>query len=130
MAPPRGAGSDIFAGRMIEGPQDRGWARRIRGRRRGGRRIAAVLFVALLAAAAWYTRDLWQRPAEPAEEAALPPSEPAAAPAAPEQAAAAVAEPLVPAQPLPALDESDAYARERAAAVSSRPELAKWLAGE
>src|SRR5262245_2581494 len=117
---------------MIEGPQDRGWARRIRDRRGGGRGIAVALVVALLAAAAYYARDLWQPTGEPepAGEAALPPSEPAAVPPAPGQAVAAVAEPSAPAGPLPALDESDDFARQRAAAVSTRPELAKWLAGE
>jgi len=118
---------------MIEGPQERGSARRVReARRRGRRRIAAAL--ALIAGAAFLARDLWLRPAEPAPgDASVPAPEgagPAAGPAAEAAAEAAVAEPLAPAEPLPALDESDAFARERAAAVSSRPELSAWLAGE
>jgi hypothetical protein len=117
---------------MIEGPQERGSARRVRETRRRRRRIVFAVALALCAGAAWLSRDLWQRPGEAAPgEARIPAPEPGATGPAPEAPAeAAVDEALAPAEPLPALDESDAFARARAAAVSSRPELAGWLAGE
>ena len=57
------------------------------------------------------------KPAEAAAAAETAPARPVASAAAPVAAA-----------PLPGLDESDDYVRRAAASLSSRPELARWLA--
>jgi hypothetical protein len=120
---------------MIEGGgQDPGSARRVRlARRRRRSTLLAIVATALLVLAALFGRRLLEGRDEPAAmDEALPaaptrPVEPrAAAPAEPDMPAAE----QLPAEPLPALAESDAMVRERAAAASSRPELAAWLAGE
>jgi len=118
---------------MIEGPQDRGSARRVReARRRGRRRLALSLVLVLVAAGAWFARERQEPPDPPALGA---PELPGAAPQAPPPAAAGAlaalpAEAIAPGEELPALDESDAFARRQAARTSTRPELAAWLAGE
>jgi hypothetical protein len=68
---------------------------------------------------------VFRQPSKPraAEPAASAPGT-ATAPALPAASAAAPA----PATPLPGLDESDDYVRRVAAALSSHPELARWLA--
>jgi len=73
---------------------------------------AAVLAIALLGALYY----VFRQPAAPAAASAPV----AAAPAAPV--------PATPAVPLPPLDTSDAFVREIAQALSSHPELARWLA--
>lgn len=78
--------------------------------------IIAVLVVLLLAAGAWW---MSRRP------------QPAAANATPNAVnatEAAIDKPGAPAPPLPPLDEMDAFLRPLLSALSSRPELARWLA--
>jgi hypothetical protein len=120
---------------MIEGgARDPGSARRVRAARRRRRRLlGAAIALGLLAAAGLVARRWLEPPAEPAapeeiaaEAGASPAVPPGPAPTAPPPEA----EPAPPAEPLPPLDASDAFVRERAVAVSPRPELAGWLAGE
>ncbi len=120
---------------MLEaGGRDPSSARRIREvRRRRQRLLLALLALALLLAAALLGRRLFEDSGEPAA-----PSEPAPTTASGEAAPEGLAPvpptapeaELEPDEPLPPLAESDAFVRERAAAASSRPELAAWLVGE
>jgi len=96
----------------------------------GPPRSAAALPLALVALAvavafsfslfAWFYSRSRGVDARPAAAAAPVPGESAAAPAAAP----------APARPLPPLDASDAFVREAAALLSSRAELAGWLAHE
>jgi hypothetical protein len=122
---------------MIEGGPP-GSARRAReARRRRRRALGGILALVLLAAAAVVTFRLLEpaRAPEPPEaigEEAAPglPAARAPEPGEPPAEPAPGLEPAPPAPPLPALAESDAFARERVAGASKRPELAAWLAGE
>jgi hypothetical protein len=84
--------------------------------------LLAVVLVALAVAAAWW---LW-RPAQP------PPAAPAAeaAPEAGEPPPRAPLGPAVAPMELPPLDLSDPLVRELLGRLSSRPEVAAWLAGD
>jgi hypothetical protein len=119
---------------MLEGGAP-GSARRVREARRRGRRVlAGVAVLALLVAAVLLVRPQAEPPGEPVPGAA---SAERAAPAAPEPRAqspagapAPAGEPALPDEPLPALEQSDAFVRERVAALSALPEFEEWLLGE
>ena len=119
---------------MIEGGLGQpGSARRVRAARSRRRRILGALALAILAAAAYFGRDLLGPARELAETASPEPAPPEAGPVEPTPPAPpapAEVEPATPSEPLPPLTESDAFVRGRAAGLSARPELAKWLAGE
>jgi hypothetical protein len=119
---------------MIEGgAREPGSARRVRAARRRRQRILGTMVALVLLAVAGLVARRWLEPAaEPAapEETAAPREARPAAPPAPPAPPPPAAEPAAPAEELPALEASDAFVRERAAAASPRPELAAWLAGE
>jgi hypothetical protein len=94
-----------------------------------GREGAGRLFLPTLVALALIALGVlvllfvvFRQPVKPKPAEAVAATE--AAPARPVPSAAAP----VPAAPLPGLDESDEYVRRAAASLSSRPELARWLA--
>jgi hypothetical protein len=124
---------------MIGGSsQGLGAARRVReARRRRKRALGAVIVLALLVAAGLVARQVLLERQGASEVPPEPASVPAEAPGAPPPTATSeppllpsAAEPAAPAEPLPALGESDAFVRERAARASPRSELTPWLAGE
>jgi hypothetical protein len=83
---------------------------------------AAVLVGAGVVGGGWYalrggSEPVPTSPAQPAVARATPPAQPAAVPEAP-------------GEPLPPLGQSDARVRELVGALSSSPELAKWLGAE
>jgi hypothetical protein len=82
--------------------------------------VALIAFGVLVLLFVVFRQPQKPRPAETATSAAAAPSP---RPLATTDAAAPAA-----AGPLPALDESDGYVRQLAAALSSHPELARWLA--
>jgi hypothetical protein len=117
---------------MIEGGAGApGAARRVRAARRRRQRILGVAVAAVLAAGAFFGRQLLEPLTAPVapDEAPAPPEPGRVEPPAPSGPPAAEAEPA-PSEELPPLVESDAFVRERAARASTRPELAAWLAGE
>jgi hypothetical protein len=77
----------------------------------------AVLAVGLLGVLFLVFRTPAPRPAAPTPAAASPSTAPSPGPT-----------PAAPVVPLPTLDDSDALARQLGAALSARPELARWLA--
>ncbi|MFN7940130.1 MAG: DUF3014 domain-containing protein [Thermoanaerobaculia bacterium] len=81
--------------------------------------LPLTIAAALVLAGAGYW--LWRSPPAP------PPA--GAAPAAAAPAAAAPAPAAAPLPPLPRLDASDGVARDLVGSLSTRPELARWLAG-
>jgi len=111
-----------------------GAARRIREARRRRRRILGLTVAVVVAAGAYFGRQLLESVTAPVapDEAPAPPETSRVEPPAPAPPEPAVPEPEpAPApEPLPPLAESDAFVRERAARASSRPELAAWLAGD
>ncbi len=78
--------------------------------------IGSTLFVVVIGAGIFFYQFAAKAPAPVAPPPAVP--APAAAPAAP---------PPPPAEPLPKLEDSDAFIRGRAAALSSDPAFAAWL---
>jgi hypothetical protein len=114
-------------------PPGQGAARRVReGRRRQRRAVLGAAFAAVLGLGAALA---WLRPWAVAPESI--PEVPAeeSAPAAPRPSPGAglrlpAPEPEVPAAELPALEASDAFVRERAAAASPLAEWGAWLGGE
>lgn len=77
--------------------------------------IVGALIVLFIAAGAWW---MSRRPQAPEN----------ASPQAVAATAAPVAQPAEPAVPLPPMSEMDAFLRPLLAALSARPELARWLA--
>lgn len=121
---------------MIEGgaPGSARRAREARRRQRRGRTLGAILALVLLASAVLVARRYLEPASEPggleAPAERTEPGAPEPRPPEPPPEPAPGIEPAAPAEPLPALAESDGFVREHAAAASARPELEAWLAGE